>query len=163
MNDPPQDEPQGSRRGSGGSVRGRPVAAPPNQSGAAEGVADQQADQEGGPPIIGVPIGLQGDLASVVSGPPLVEGGQRLPLQALHVNVRGADPYGRGASGGSPSSRAQSSAGYGFHAAPDPSSASLTAGHWSTAAASSYGSDSINTQHWVYPQGGGAMPPPFLV
>ena len=28
MNDPPQDEPQGSRRGSGGSVRGRPAAAP---------------------------------------------------------------------------------------------------------------------------------------
>ena len=121
MNDPPQDEPQGSRRGSGGSVRGRPAAAPPNQTGAAEGATDQQADLDGGPPpIIGVPIGLQGDQASVVSGPPLVGGGQRQPFQALHVNVGGANPYGRGASGGSPSSRAQSSAGYGFHAAPDP-------------------------------------------
>ena len=55
MNDPPQDEPQGSQRGSGGSVRGRPAAAPPNQTGAAEGATDQQADQDGGPPPIQTP------------------------------------------------------------------------------------------------------------
>ena len=110
MSSRPQGSNQGSQGGPGGPAEEPPAAASVQQGNAAGGAADQQAVQPGGPPqVIGVPVGLPADLASVVSAPPMQGGGQGPPL-ALHLNIGagpsinhgsalssrgGADPYGR--------------------------------------------------------------------